>query len=136
MTRDRRPPNPPRSPCPIAGSLDLIGDRWTLLVIRDLFWGKVRYGEFQASPEGIPTNILAERLSRLEAAGIVTRKAYQDNPPRFEYALTRKGKELAPVLSSLVAWGKRNIPGTRTLAEAGREDVSAPSSRSAQIRRP
>ena len=126
MTRKRKPPHPPRSPCPIAGSLDLIGDRWTLLVIRDLFWGKVRYGQFLASPEGIPTNILAERLSRLEAAGIVTRGAYQDNP-RFEYALTRKGKGLGPVLSSLVAWGKRNIPGTRTLAESGGGTVSVPS---------
>src|SRR5271168_4961621 len=76
----------PRSPCPVACSLDLFGDRWTLLVIRDLFWGKTRFGEFEASPEGIPTNILAERLQRLEAAGLVGRKAYQSNPPRYAYA--------------------------------------------------
>jgi DNA-binding HxlR family transcriptional regulator len=108
---------PPRSPCPIAGSLDLIGDRWTLLVVRDLFWGKTRYGEFVASPEGIPTNILAARLQRLERAGLVSRKRYQDNPPRFAYALTRKGRSLGPVLSGLAAWGKRNIPGTKTRDE-------------------
>lgn len=107
----------PRSPCPISGSLDLIGDRWTLLVVRDLFWGKRRYGEFQVSPEGIPTNILADRLARLERSGIVTRKPYQKNPPRFEYKLTRKGRDLGPVLAALVSWGKRHIPGTRTLDE-------------------
>ncbi len=117
-----------RSPCPVSGCLDLIGDRWTLLVVRDLFWGKRRYGEFQASPEGIPTNLLADRLERLGAAGIVARRPYQRNPPRYGYTLTRKGRDLGPVLSALVAWGKRHIPGTRTLDEAA--PVSRPSRKS------
>jgi DNA-binding HxlR family transcriptional regulator len=112
----RRPASPaPRSPCPIAGSLDLVGDRWTLLVVRDLLWGKQRFQEFLRSPEKIPTNILAERLVRLEAAALVTRSPYQDNPPRFRYALTRKGRDLGPVLSAFVDWGERHIPGSRTL---------------------
>jgi DNA-binding HxlR family transcriptional regulator len=109
----------PRSPCPIAGSLDLIGDRWTLLVVRDLFLGKSRYGEFQDSPEAIPTNILADRLARLDHSGLVTRIPYQDNPPRHSYTLTAKGRSLGPILETLVDWGKKNIPGTRTLTEMG-----------------
>jgi DNA-binding HxlR family transcriptional regulator len=108
----------PRSPCPIAALLDIVGDRWTLLVVRDLFRGKSRYGQFLESPEGIPTNLLADRLARLESAEIVSRRPYQQNPPRFEYTLTRKGRGLGPVLASFVAWGKRHVPGTRTLAEA------------------
>lgn len=115
-----------RSPCPIAGSLDLIGDRWTLLVIRDLFWGKTRYGEFVASPEGIPTNILADRLARLEGAGLVKSTLYQHNPPRKAYELTPKGAELKPVLMALVKWGRRHIPGTRT-----RDEIEAAAQRTA-----
>jgi DNA-binding HxlR family transcriptional regulator len=101
-----------RSSCPVANTLDLVGDRWTLLLVRDLFAGKQRYGEFAASPEGIPTNILAERLRRLEAAGIIASAPYQQNPPRHEYKLTAKGKGLAPVLIELGKWGLRHVPGT------------------------
>jgi len=118
MTRRRRPAAPEyRSPCPVGRSLDLVGDRWTLLVVRDLFWGKQRFQEFLQSPERIPTNILAERLARLEAAELVTRTPYQNNPPRFSYALTRKGRDLGPVLSAFVDWGNRHIPGSHTLHE-------------------
>jgi DNA-binding HxlR family transcriptional regulator len=106
-----------RSPCPIGCSLDVLGDRWTLLVVRDLFWGKRRFGEFLESPESIPTNILAERLARLEKAGIVASSVYQEHPPRREYALTSKGEDLRPVIEALVAWGKRHVPGTRTRDE-------------------
>lgn len=102
----------PRSPCPVATTLDILGDKWTLLVIRDLFLGKRLYGEFTKSPEGIPTNILADRLRRLEAAGILTRQAYQDRPRRFAYALTPKGADLLPVLTEIIRWGNRHIPGT------------------------
>jgi DNA-binding HxlR family transcriptional regulator len=105
---------PSRSPCPIACSLDLLGDKWTLLVVRDLFQGKTRYVEFLGSLEGIPTNVLAERLARLEQAGMIARSPYQDNPPRFAYSLTAKGRSLEPVLVSLVKWGLRHIAGTRT----------------------
>lgn len=100
---------PSRSACPVACSLDLLGDRWTLLIVRDLFRGKTRYGEFQAAPEGIPTNILADRLVRLEDAGLISRAAYQNNPPRYAYTLTSKGTDLKPVLAALAGWALRHI---------------------------
>lgn len=101
-----------RSMCPIANLLDIVGDKWTLLVVRDLLLlSKRRYGEFQNSPEAIPTNILADRLKRLEAAGLVKKEFYQDNPPRAEYFLTRKGADLGPILQAMGQWGKQYIPG-------------------------
>lgn len=100
-----------RSACPIANVLDIVGDKWTLLVVRDLIMGKHRYGEFQTSPEAIPTNILAERLKRLEATGLVKKDFYQDNPPRAEYFLTSKGADLAPILQAMGQWGAQYIPG-------------------------
>ena len=103
---------PLRSLCPIAGALDLLGDRWTLLVLRDLlFYRKRRFADFLASPEGISTNILAERLERLERGGLVERRRYQARPPRDEYQPTASGRELVPVLRGLVRWGKRHVPG-------------------------
>ncbi len=105
----------PRSPCPVACTLDLVGDKWSLLVIRDLLRGNVTYGELQKSPEGIPTNILADRLKRLEKAGLIAKSAYQEHPVRYAYALTEKGKTLHDVLLAFVKWGKEHIPGTRTL---------------------
>lgn len=108
------PARPPlRSPCPIAGALDILGDRWTLLVMRDiLFYDKRRYGDFLASPEGIASNILAERLARLEAAGLVERKRYAERPPREEYHPTARGRDIEPVLRELITWGKRHVAGT------------------------
>jgi len=102
-----------RSRCPVACSLDVFGDRWTLLVIRDLFAGKSRFGEFVASPERIPTNILAERLKRLERAGLISSAAYSEHPPRFDYQLTERGRELAPVVDAIAVWGLAQFPGTR-----------------------
>jgi len=97
--------SPLRSPCPIAGALDLIGDRWTLLVVRDLmFYGKRRFAEFLTSPEGIATNILADRLERLERSGLIKRRRYQDRPPREEYRLTARGRALDPVVSAVDDW--------------------------------
>ena len=102
-----------RSPCPVANTLDIIGDKWTLLIIRDLFWGKQTYKEFQASPEAIPTNVLAERLRRLLEYGIVEKTPYQDRPVRYAYSLTAKGRELGPVLTAMRVWGETFIPGVR-----------------------
>ncbi|MBT3550934.1 MAG: helix-turn-helix transcriptional regulator [Rhodospirillaceae bacterium] len=101
-----------RSPCPIASTLDLVGDRWTLVVIRDMLNGKSRYNEFAASPEGIPTNILAERLKRLTESGLAEKHLYQEHPPRFEYRLTHKGAELLPVLQEICRWANVHIPDT------------------------
>lgn len=98
--------------CPVASTLELLGDRWTLVVVRDLFLGKHRYGEFQDSPEGIPTNILAERLKRLESLGIVEKTPYQEHPVRHDYTLTPKGRELLPVVRALRDWGLKHIPDT------------------------
>jgi DNA-binding HxlR family transcriptional regulator len=105
----------PRSPCPVANALELVGDQWSLLVIRDLLHGKRTYGELLDSPEKIPTSTLANRLKRLEDAGIVARAAYQENPPRYAYSLSAKGADLGEILLAFVRWGKRYIPGTKTL---------------------
>ena len=101
-----------RSQCPVTNSLEIIGDKWTLVIIRDLFLGKKTYSDFQESPEGIPTNILADRLKRLESSGIVEKIPYQDNPVRYEYRMTHKGKDLGKVLGALKEWGLKYIPGT------------------------
>jgi DNA-binding HxlR family transcriptional regulator len=104
-----------RSPCAVACTLDLVGDKWSLLVIRDLLRGNVTYGDLQNSPEGIPTNILADRLKRLEHAGLIAKSAYQEHPVRYVYGLTENGKALRDVLRALVRWGKTYIPGTLAL---------------------
>ena len=102
----------PRSGCPIATTLDLVGDRWTLVILRDLLTGKSRFSEFLASPEKITTNILTDRLETMLKAGLVTKAAYQENPRRFAYSLTRKGEALLPVLQEMSRWANAYIPGT------------------------
>jgi DNA-binding HxlR family transcriptional regulator len=104
-----------RSPCAVACTLDVIGDKWSLLVVRDLFRGLSTYKELQNSPERIPTNILADRLKRLEETGLIAKSAYQQHPVRYAYSLTEKGKSLREVLGAFARWGKANIAGTRTL---------------------
>ncbi len=101
-----------RSPCPVAGTLDIIGDRWTLLIIRDLLAGKSRYRDLAASPEGIATNILADRLGRLTACGLVAARASGERAGSSEYHLTALGRSLLPVLEALRDWGLRNVEGT------------------------
>jgi DNA-binding HxlR family transcriptional regulator len=111
MTRTvpRRPAvRPRRSLCPVSCTLDAIGDRWSLLVVRDLMRGKRRYAEFLESSEGIPTNILADRLKRLQASGIVTSQRYSSHPVRLEYHLTPKGEDLRPMMRAMVEWGVRH----------------------------
>lgn len=103
-----------RSACPVASALDLLGDRWTLVIVRDLTVGKARFAEFLASPEGIPTNILSDRLKQLEAAGLVRRISYSKRPPRFEYRLTDSGASLLPVLQTMARWANENLAGTWT----------------------
>jgi DNA-binding HxlR family transcriptional regulator len=107
-----------RSPCAVACTLDVVGDKWSLLVVRDLLRGQTTYKALQNSPEGIPTNILADRLKRLEKAGLMVKSAYQEHPVRYAYRLTEKGKELGDILGAFVRWGKKHIPGTRTLGSS------------------
>jgi DNA-binding HxlR family transcriptional regulator len=101
-----------RSDCPVACVLDVLGDKWTMLVVRDLFRGKHRFTEFMQAKEGIKTNILTDRLKRLEQAGLIDKAPYQDNPPRYEYKLTGTGKDLWPILKEMILWSNRNIPAT------------------------
>ncbi|WP_210413975.1 winged helix-turn-helix transcriptional regulator [Luteithermobacter gelatinilyticus] len=93
-----------RSPCPITSALDLVGDKWTLVILRDLALGKSRYKQFQESPENIPSNILADRLRRMEEHDLLVKTAYQQRPPRYEYRLTQKGRDLIPLLHVLAKW--------------------------------
>ena len=104
--------DPHRSPCPIASTLDILGDRWSLVIVRDLLTGKRLFGDFLDSAEGISTNILADRLKRLAAAGLVARTAYLTRPRRYAYSLTEDGKALLPVLQEICIWGNKTLPGT------------------------
>lgn len=101
-----------RSRCSIARSLDLIGDKWTLLIVRDLMWhGKETFQSLQRGEEHIPTNILSSRLKRLVELGLVEKLPYQDRPVRYRYRLTETGRSLEQVLLSLMEWGKGRLGG-------------------------
>jgi DNA-binding HxlR family transcriptional regulator len=100
--------------CPVARTLDVIGDRWSMLVLRDLFLhGPRKFHELQSSLTGISPNTLSARLKTLEEHAIVSRRLYEEHPPRAEYVLTEKGSELRPVLRSLRVWGEKHIKGVR-----------------------
>jgi len=97
-----------RSQCPISTALDIFGDRWTLLVIRDLLFNeKKTYGEFLNSEEKIATNILSDRLSLLEMAGIVSKRKHPEHGLKIIYSLTPKGVDLIPVLVEIIAWSEK-----------------------------
>jgi len=101
-----------RSGCPIATTLDLLGDRWTLVIVRDLLTGKSRFAELASSPERIPTNVLAARLKHMEASGLIQRRPYQERPVRHAYALTDRGARLLPVLQAMCRWANLEFPST------------------------
>lgn len=109
-----------RSDCPIACTLDLLGDRWTLLVLRDALLGKRRFEEFLSSPEGIATNILSERLARLEQSGLLERQRDREDGRRVIYKPTARGKSLIPVLVAVRDWGLAHIDGTKVPPEIKR----------------
>ncbi len=97
--------NIPRSDCPISFALDFLGDKWSLLVMRDLIFDKKKfYKEFLQSKEGIATNILSDRLKKLENAGMITSKVYEKLKTQKEYSLTQKGIDLVPVLVEIILW--------------------------------
>jgi DNA-binding HxlR family transcriptional regulator len=95
--------------CPVARTLDMIGERWAILILRDLFLqGPRKFQDFESSLGGISPNTLSARLKRLEEAGIISRQFYEEHPPRAEYLLTPKGRELGPVMKLLRAWGEKH----------------------------
>ena len=95
--------------CPVARTLDIIGERWTVLIVRDLLLhGPRRFQDFETGLPGIGPNTLSARLKRLEESGVVERRFYEQHPPRAEYLLTAKGQALGPVLLALKTWGEAN----------------------------
>ena len=103
---------PGRSVCPVACTMDIVGDKWTLLIVRDLVLGRRYFKEFLASPEGISTNILTDRLNRLMEEGLVKAESDPATEGRNRYTLTDKGMSLMPVLEAIRDWGLRHIKGT------------------------
>lgn len=95
--------------CPVARGLSVVGDRWTMLVLRDCFLGIRRFEQIQERL-GITRHILADRLRKLEAAGVLRREAYHQRPPRHEYRLTERGKALYPLLVTLIDWANAHVP--------------------------
>lgn len=134
-----------RSPCPVACALDLVGDRWTLLIIRDLILGRTRFRDFAASPEGIPTNILTDRLQRLLEHGIIEHVPADDGSKRLAYVLTEKGAALRPILAAMRDWGLAWEKDTRAELEPRPESapgkkqtangLAAKAARAASVRR-
>jgi len=108
--------------CPIARSLDALGEWWSLLILRDAFIGLTRFDDFQQSL-GIAPNMLTRRLKRLTEAGLLERQAYSQRPLRHEYRLTAAGRDVFPVLAALGTWGGRHATGGKVLVQvAGRAD--------------
>ena len=109
--------------CPVAKTLEVVGDRWTLLVVRDLLGGARRFRDLQAGLPGLAPNILSERLKLMEEHGLVSRRFYSDHPPRAEYELTAKGRELGTVVGALASWGTRHVDtGARLVhGDSGKE---------------
>jgi DNA-binding HxlR family transcriptional regulator len=96
--------------CPVARTLDLIGERWTILLLRDLLLeGPRRFQDFQASLPGVAPNILSARLKAMEDNGLIGRQLYSERPPRVEYLLTDKGKSLGPIVKAMRDWGTKNL---------------------------
>jgi len=111
--------------CPIAMTLDIIGDRWTLLIIRDLYFGRRRFSDLLAASPGMSTKILSERLKLLESKGLIDRVVYSEHPLRAEYRLTQRGTSLEPVLNAIGEWGLQHLIPARE-AEALRVKIDAP----------
>ena len=100
-----------RSPCPVSTSLDVLGDKWTLLILREMvFAGKSSYGQFLQSSEKIATNVLADRLALLESQGILTKTVAADKKSKYTYRLTKKGVDTVPIIVELVLWGTKHCP--------------------------
>lgn len=112
-------------PCPVARGLSVIGDRWTVLVLRDLFLGQRRFEPIRERL-GCARHILSDRLKRLEAAGVVERRPYRERPLRHEYRLTEAGRALHDVLVTLIVWAERHAPGERSSIALVDRETGAP----------
>ena len=113
-------PTPYDIRCPVARTLEIIGERWTMLILRDLLLdGPCRFQDFERSLAGISPNTLSARLKRLEEHGIVERRFYEQHPPRAEYVLTGKGRQLGPVLKTLLDWGRKHTAAPATVRGDG-----------------
>ena len=104
--------------CPVAKSLDVVGERWTLLIVRDLLGAARKFQDLQGSLPGIAPALLSERLKLMEEHGLITRRFYSQHPPRAEYLLTDKGRELGMVIGALATWGSRHLHGRSALVHA------------------
>src|ERR1700759_5087993 len=112
-----------RMDCPVARSLERVGEWWSILILRDAFQGATRFDEFSQSL-GIAPNILSRRLAHLTEAGMFVRRRYSERPPRYEYVLTAKARDFFPVVAALLAWGNRHLaPKGEALLLANREDI-------------
>jgi DNA-binding HxlR family transcriptional regulator len=119
-----------RSACSIARTLEIMGDKWTLLIVRDLMWhGKQTFQALQDSAEHMPSNILSQRLKRLAECGFVRREAYQQRPVRYAYHLTDEGMSLEPVLLQMMAWGHKHLGGGRYDPISGKSFAPEPARR-------
>ncbi len=96
-------------PCNIAKTLNIIGDKWTLLILRQIMMGHDTYTEIQQKLDGIPTNLLSDRLKSLVEDGLISSELYQKHPPRYRYLLTKSGEDLTDVFNSILLWGERNL---------------------------
>src|SRR5579871_2483276 len=95
--------------CPVARALDVLGDRWALLILRDFFrFGPRRFQDFEAALPGLTPSVLSARLKELESSAVITSRPYAEHPPRLEYFLTPKGRELGPILLALKKWGQKH----------------------------
>ncbi|MFV2009996.1 MULTISPECIES: winged helix-turn-helix transcriptional regulator [unclassified Micromonospora] len=94
--------------CPVARALEVVGERWTILIVRDALFGTTRFDDFRANL-GVARNVLSNRLQTLVEADVLDRVAYQQRPPRYEYQLTERGRALAPVVMSLMDWGTQQL---------------------------
>lgn len=114
LTMANEPNGELRSSCPLTATLDVVGDRWMLVVLRDiLIYGPVRFKDLSEAGEGIATNTLTDRLKRLESEGLIRSETYQERPRRVVYSATRKGVDLYPAMRALSEWGQRYVKGVR-----------------------
>ena len=105
--------------CPVARTLDVVGDRWTTLILRDLSFGRLKFSELLESLTGISPNLLSDRLKKLERSGMVGRVFYSDHPPRAQYKLSAKGKAFVPVLVAMREYGEQWEPSSPQAARKG-----------------